>query len=296
MKKFLLVLVCLAVGLFTASVAMGFTAAAPGAGINASPHDLSITGPVDYSGGSDPYNRICIFCHAPHNTYRLAATIPGSATSTGGDGPIAPDAYDYLPLWNHLLPAVTSYNLYYPGPGAPDYNTSAKGPQALFFTTGRFAPGGSSLLCFSCHDGLTAINTYGDILYQPVESVKVGATTMPAGFIIGKNNNLQNHHPIAFEFTAQMGGFDPGITDPILAEFNTGDLVQNHLYSYTDGITTYTNQMECGTCHSVHNTANSGERLLWRSDTSSALCLTCHIKGTLPAPGGASGEVTGRTY
>jgi predicted CXXCH cytochrome family protein len=52
-------------------------------------------------------------------------------------------------------------------------------------------------------------------------------------------------------------------------------LVSDHLYGAT-------NQMECGTCHSIHNKGNTGETLLWRSDTNSRLCLTCHDKGTDP--------------
>ena len=46
-------------------------------------------------------NRICIFCHAPHNTYELSP--PTAAPARVGAGPQAPDAFDYLPLWNHTL-------------------------------------------------------------------------------------------------------------------------------------------------------------------------------------------------
>jgi predicted CXXCH cytochrome family protein len=40
--------------------------------------------------------------------------------------------------------------------------------------------------------------------------------------------------------------------------------------------------LECSTCHSVHNRGNTGEYLLWRSDISSRLCLSCHDKGYDP--------------
>jgi predicted CXXCH cytochrome family protein len=40
--------------------------------------------------------------------------------------------------------------------------------------------------------------------------------------------------------------------------------------------------LECTSCHSVHNTGNTGERLLWRSDVRSQLCLSCHDKGEDP--------------
>ena len=52
--------------------------------------------------------------------------------------------------------------------------------------------------------------------------------------------------------------------------------VRDHLYG--------AGTVECGTCHSVHNTGNSGEALLWRSDQQSELCLTCHAKGFYVAP------------
>ena len=52
--------------------------------------------------------------------------------------------------------------------------------------------------------------------------------------------------------------------------------VRDHLYG--PGST----KLECGSCHSVHNTGNTGESLLWRSDQDSRLCLTCHAKGTDP--------------
>jgi len=54
--------------------------------------------------------------------------------------------------------------------------------------------------------------------------------------------------------------------------------VRDHLYGAGN------NMMECATCHSVHNTSNSGEALLWRSDQNSELCLTCHAKGDYVTP------------
>src|SRR5262245_10386369 len=80
----------------------------PGSEINQTVHDLSRTDTgMNYTAQpADSLNRICIFCHAPHNTYRLA-------TATGGAGPQAPPEYDYLPLWNHLLPdAMPAYQMY----------------------------------------------------------------------------------------------------------------------------------------------------------------------------------------
>jgi len=84
------------------------------AGIVNSAHDFSNKA---WSGG-----KICIVCHAPHNT----ANIP--------DGP----------LWNHDT-SVATYTTY----------TSA----TMNSTPGQ--PSGRSKLCLSCHDGTVGIDAYG---------------------------------------------------------------------------------------------------------------------------------------
>jgi predicted CXXCH cytochrome family protein len=58
------------------------------------------------------------------------------------------------------------------------------------------------------------------------------------------------------------------------------------LMTPTEPISTYLSNgnLECSTCHSVHNKGNGGETLLWRSDQNSELCLTCHDKGLYTFP------------
>jgi len=270
MKKTYLVLILLVCGLFVAYSAMAYT---PGAGVPGSPHDLTPTGPngAFFSNPADTLNRVCIFCHAPHNTYLLAASLGGEP----GAGPVAPDEYDYLPLWNHTLPLTDpTYYLYYNGPGEPgNPATNPKSSQAIFFLTGQTAPGGTSLLCLSCHDGSIAVNSYGNSA-QPASSQSAGTVFMQTGYVIGQSFNLQNHHPVGFSYGA-VQAIDTAIAAPTVL-YNTGDPVSNHLYGGLNN-----DNMECGTCHSVHNTGNSGETLLWRTDANSGMCLTCHIKGPL---------------
>ena len=79
-----------------------------------------------------------------------------------------------------------------------------------------------------------------------------------------------HHHPIGFPYDAVQAA-DPEIRTSD-TELLAGDPVSNHLYGFD-------NTLECGSCHSVHNTGNQGESLLWRSDQNSELCLTCHAKG-----------------
>jgi predicted CXXCH cytochrome family protein len=282
MKRTLQASLVAALGLVLASAAYGYTGTyTPGAGINLTPHDLaqSGNGMSGYNANpTDIHARICIFCHAPHNAYKLSPANGGPAIGVGG-GPTAPDAYDYLPLWNHTLPAPTVYTMYWSGPGQPQTGPTAQQ------TLNNQVVGSGSLLCLSCHDGSVAVNSYGNGS-QPTTSQSTGTATIGPGYVIGKDGILQNHHPVGFSygmvFTGEAGGGVGGTGGirPTTETMGTAGTIASHLYaSQALGVN---DAVECGTCHSVHNTGNTGETLLWRSDTSSRLCLTCHNKGNDP--------------
>lgn len=231
-----------------------------GAGINGTVHDLgSAHNGMNYTAvPADPLARICIFCHAPHNTYRLAGTT--------GNGPEAPDAaFTYLPLWNHELQPNIAYTMYDPGLGAP--TTGHEATQSL----GLMTPGSVSLLCLSCHDGSIAVNSYGNTSQV---SQSTGTTFMTSAYLIGANQDLTNHHPIGFDYNAVQAA-DTEIRDASTVQLTSTAFVADKLYN---------GNVECATCHSVHNKGNTGERLLWRSDQNSELCLTCHDKGLYTPP------------
>jgi hypothetical protein len=161
MKRFIQAMMVASLGLFLAGSALAYDPPmyTPGAGINGTVHDLATAhNGMNYTPvtvPADTLQRICIYCHAPHNTYRLSQNIGGPA---GGSGPQAPDAFDYLPLWNHDLTGnYASYTMYQNGPGAPQ--SGSKASQAIQNT---MTPGSSSLLCLSCHDGSVAVNKYGN--------------------------------------------------------------------------------------------------------------------------------------
>jgi len=247
----------------------------PGVGINNTPHDIQ-NNPL--GGGFSPYDRsglerICIYCHAPHNAYKLSSENGGPADAIGG-GPVAPEEFTYLPLWNHEPTANIAFTMYQNGPDAPQF-----GPKASQAIDNGMTVGGVSLLCLSCHDGSVAVNSYGNI-WQPFESRNGGSATMADGgtpFVIGQDAYLGNHHPIGFDY-GLVEAVDTEIHSAASASFGLAGTVEEHLYN---------GKMECGTCHSVHNKGNTGERLLWRTDYRSGLCLTCHDKGTvepLPEP------------
>jgi predicted CXXCH cytochrome family protein len=270
MKKYLGALLGIACGVFAASGAGAYIGSyTPGNGINGTPHDLGTAhnGMNFVASPADSLNRICIFCHAPHNTYRPFGTV-------GGAGPEAPDSsFDYLPLWNHTLQEDLGYTMYDNGTGAP--TSGAKASQAIQLGL-LGVPGSTSLLCLSCHDGSVAVNSYGNS-DQPPASVSSGTTMMASGYLIGKDKYLGNHHPISFDYD-QVQQNDLEIREADTAMLTPLTFVREHLYGPGNTM------MECATCHSVHNTGNSGESLLWRSDQNSELCLTCHAKGTYTAP------------
>ena len=258
-------------GLFLVSYAVAYTGSySPGSGINRTVHDLGMAqNGMNYTAiPADTQQRICIFCHAPHQAMRLSPANGGPGAGVGS-GPQAPDAFDYLPLWNHELTGnFASFTMYQNGIAAPQ-----TGPQASQAILLGMTPGGTSLLCLSCHDGSLAVNSYGNTS-QLLTSQSGGGGTIGSQYVIGKDNYLGNHHPIGFSYDAAQA-LDDQLRPSAMTPMGAAGLISDHLYGAS-------NNMECGSCHSVHNMGNTGEVLLWRSDTASRLCLTCHNKGDDP--------------
>ncbi len=194
------------------------------------------------SGGGTFYStnedEVCVFCHTPHN----ART-------------------DMSYLWNRNN-TVTTFELY----SSTTLNATLNQPQ------------GASLMCLSCHDGLTAINVLRN--YSPTQPImsgnldQIGDVYYPGslwgwpGVNIGEQypggggglGNLTNDHPVSFIFDASLIALDPGLQLP-----PSGDPVK-----------LYDNRVECASCHNPHDNANG--QFLVKSNNNSALCLTCHKK------------------
>lgn len=260
--------------LIIATVQPVWAGRAPGSGIAGSPHDFTRMAGLSALAGKP--TSACVFCHfqdsvdmqsasamavndARGNTYRRASVLAGGAYA---------DDSDTTPLWNPELTAnFKSYGMYQNGPGGP-----TRGKKASQAVTNGMRPGSSSLLCLSCHDGSIAINQYGNSSQLSESSGRVTATGL---HLIGSGSDLTNHHPIGFDYDA-VQAVDREIRFADMATLGGAGTVRDHLSGA--GST----RMECGTCHSVHNTGNTGESLLWRSDRDSRLCLTCHDKGINP--------------
>ncbi len=251
MKKY--ISICLAIGLVLACASFAMAGVAPGSGIKDSLHDLSVTGAGGIAVGQASETRICVFCHTPHHAARKTDMVQGTQIN-------------YYPLWNHTLSTITSYASYTNGSDIP--NSLAMQLNADLSA----GPGGVSKLCLSCHDGSVAVNSYGTFDSNP--TVGAGGITMPAGYQVGAGGDLSNHHPVGFNYAA-VQGVDDGIMDPSSSVGTTGLTINDLLWN---------GNVECVSCHSVHNKGNEGFKFLWTYDdggpagTGSQICLTCHDK------------------
>ncbi len=252
MKKLLVTSIAIGVGALLLSSGSA-SASTNGGGIVGTLHDLSSTGAANAFGVGttlDPQDRICIYCHAPHNT-----VMPSGA------------AGEYLPLWNRAtIPTTATFSMYDNGDGDPAdvshmLNADLTGADVAYV----------SKLCLSCHDGSLALNAYGTPAQGASAATGSPAVFMPAGrYTIGAvtagDRDLSNHHPIGFNYL-EVAALDDEIaaaTDPI-GVYAIGDLL-------------YGDKMECITCHDVHNTKNTGDKFVWESNNQSAFCCACHLK------------------
>ncbi len=176
----------------------------------------------DFSGETwNPGAEICAPCHTPHN----------AATSVAGFSGL---------LWNHDLTTAT-FQMY----------TSATLDGAI-----DAGPGGTSLMCLSCHDGTVGLGDFGGASH---------ATTMGGSALIG--TDLRGEHPISIVY-------------------NVADIELNPISSGLGGGAQLISdvleggKVECSSCHDVHNSPNEafGSKLLRGTMAGSALCLDCHNK------------------
>jgi predicted CXXCH cytochrome family protein len=151
----------------------------------------------------------------------------------------APDG----PLWNHELTAATFTT----------YSSST-----LDATIGQ--PGGVSKLCLSCHDGTVAIDSFGGA---------TGSIMITGNALLG--TSLSNDHPISITYDTALANADGELADPSTVTSGLGGTITADML--------FSDQMECASCHDVHNTVTTGTPSLLRiNNAGSALCLKCHLK------------------
>ncbi|MGD9897703.1 MAG: cytochrome c3 family protein [Calditrichaceae bacterium] len=146
------------------------------------------------------------------------------------------------PLWNHEMTSATF----------TPYSSAS-----MNATVGQ--PDASSKLCMSCHDGTIAVDNYG-------------GQTGGSHFITGNSlvgTDLSDDHPVSFTYDAALANSDGGLYDPSTANSGMGGTISNDLL--------IGGKVQCASCHDVHN-SQGFSKLLVISNSSSALCLTCHNK------------------
>jgi predicted CXXCH cytochrome family protein len=118
-------------------------------------------------------------------------------------------------------------------------------------------PAGVSKFCLSCHDGVTAIDAY--TAHAGTETIQVAYPGTTANLGVG----LSDDHPISIKYdpVADVGGLNAVGTLPVSIK----------LFGAAS------DQVECGSCHDVHNKYNIA-KLLNVTMVGSALCLECHSK------------------
>lgn len=167
-------------------------------------------------------DEICIICHTPHTADLTVAEAP---------------------LWNHEVTSATftpySSTTFDAQPGQPD---------------------GVTKLCLGCHDGTTAVDSWGGT---------TGEIVWPSfhGDVMG--TNLGNDHPVSFTYDAALASADGELADPTAVSSGLGGTIADDML--TGG------KIQCNSCHDVHN-GTGLEYLLVKSNAGSGLCLTCHEK------------------
>lgn len=249
------------VGIFAASLLL-VSGLAFGATIVGSKHDFSASNTMatPFAGvwevpgpGGFPLiiDEICVFCHTPHGASTNVPGLPGGTW-----------------LWNRTNTASNyTFQMY-----------SSSTMSASVSPT----PTGVSLMCMSCHDGVTSIGVNlinapgsGNPTVTPngidapgsMGNVYNGAAFLGWGPNLGENYvgsgsniiNLSNDHPISFDWPSNVPGLRTAPTDSRLRLFGVGS-----------------NRVECATCHNVHDPAN--EPFLVMPNTNSDMCRACHDK------------------
>jgi predicted CXXCH cytochrome family protein len=216
------------------------------------PHDLS-NGSALRNSNTSINGQTCVFCHTPHG---------------GANG---------IPLWNRSTPSGATYQLY----------TSSTSDAT---TTGAQIAASVSGACMSCHDGTMAqdvlLNVNGLPFAPAVAFTKQGTAKATYGATGGGTSNLmngglpflgtdlRNDHPVTIIYeTARAASPSEYVTQVVSgAKITVGTGNPLPLFGSSAAKAT----MECASCHNAHN--NTLGNFLRKSNSGSAICVTCHIK------------------
>lgn len=193
-------------------------------------------------GDSDTYPRssqICVFCHTPHHS--------------SGEGP----------LWNRR--ASTRTFLHYS-------STSLRIDDPLMRAATQYGqPTGSSRLCLSCHDGVTAL---GAVFSTPmnasnqIQFTDVRTNTTGPNVAIGYET-YSSHHPVSFTYDTNVRNLLNAYVGNEFTYINSSEVKLDRY-----------NQMQCTTCHDPHQDKSEPSSPLspfWSTSGYQKTCDSCHL-------------------
>ena len=158
------------------------------------------------------------------------------------------------PLWNHTV-TNTAYTLY-----ASSSLTATMAPPTV-----------GDKLCLSCHDGTVAVDSYRGSLGMPTPP---GSTLISSANKIGTDLNV--HHPSSFIYDTVLANANGSLWDPASKVVTVGSGAQQKTGSIST-VMLSGNQVQCSSCHDVHNTYTATTKnLLKVSMSRSAMCFVCH--------------------
>ena len=186
------------------------------------------------------------------NSYVPAITMPDARICVACHTPHNANT-TVAPLWNHAASAG--------GHTAYDSGT--------IDATDLAAPTGISFMCLGCHDGSAALDSFGA---GTRTDNTPGTVTLTGTALV--DIDLSNDHPISFTYDTALAGVDVELHDPSgTASGLGGNIDVDMLFGLGN------DQLECSSCHDVHNGPSVVEApLLIKTNASSQLCLTCHDK------------------
>ena len=267
-------------------------------GVNGSLHDMNyyaVNTMAEYNSSvphvgqmkQDVYNRVCVFCHTPHN-----ATVADSSMNP-------------LPLWGNTVSDLQPTPYQWATPANKSLTRDNTDVLA-----------GPSRLCMTCHDGSIAIDAH-----TSNGTDNNGTFTLSGSRAVGSNGSLiEKTHPIGFSWDAAVKARNIKTGDLINGVAATNDVNEiaqkNEQFATsvthsgaagtyntvarnsgrTIGSVLYEGDiMTCASCHEVHNKENAVQDpavknaagvavaatpnyFLYAKESESLICLSCHIK------------------
>jgi predicted CXXCH cytochrome family protein len=134
---------------------------------------------------------------------------------------------------------------------APLWNHADSTQTFTFYDGTTGAASGTTLMCLSCHDGVTNIDAFGD----EIGTVDLGTKFPGTTAVIG--TDLHDDHPVIVPYVVVPGKFK--------------DVSGSTAVKLFDG------KVECASCHNPH-LVEDNQHFLRSTNENSALCLTCHNK------------------